>query len=380
MHDGEKPFICYCGASFTLKGNLNRHRKDKQCQPGVGRELDSSSKEEEAAKILNEMSSRKSKRDSEAEGSPTPKKKRKSVPRKTMSQEDAANDVDEEVAAAWQLMKDNILQEDDDEDEEDEEEEDEEAQDGSEEADQKPNYAELMAMFPEHGADIEDDNMTTRSSNAQSMFQCLDSSDPAFQFPADSRAIEVTSFLNPFSSSELDQTTLKYQSDTTDASGMSTGLISNFQTHDTVCAVNNTPRPHDVAEMAPSRRKTRTATHGKVLASGVADVCTVPVVDSGEVEVINSTLSGQARYTDRSDGLRRKESVNKANEISGKSNDDLEKTISDVNADDDGYSADDGLTMSPNFSHLRPKVARLGKKASLAALFGAKLVPEHGQT
>jgi len=132
--------------AFSGAGNLNRHRKDKQCQPTESKDSSSSLKDEEAAKILNEMSSKKSKADRDADGSPTPKKKRKSVPRKTMSQ-DAVNDVDEEVAAAWQLMKDSILQEEEDDDEDDDEEEEEE---DMEEMEQKPNYAELMAMFPEH--------------------------------------------------------------------------------------------------------------------------------------------------------------------------------------------------------------------------------------
>lgn len=387
MHDGEKPFICYCGASFTLKGNLKRHQRDKQCRPTGGKDPNSSSNEEEAAKILNEMSSRKSKAESEAEGSPTPKKKRKSVPRKTMSQ-DSVNDVDEEVAAAWQLMKDSILEEEDDDDEEDEdeeeeeeeedddEEEDEEAQDDGEEADQKPNYAELMAMFPEHGAEIEEDDMTTSSSNAQSMFQCLDSTDPAFQFPVDSRAVEVTTFLNPYSSSDLDQTGLKYHSDTTDPSTVSAGLVAKFQTQDPISASKDearAPPPPDVVETTPNQ--SGTASLNKVLRSDASAVCAVPVE-----ALIDSTFD--RAVTSKSDGSRRNEGASNANRISSESNDSLEKTISDINEDDDGYSADDRQLTSADsdFSLLRPKAARLGKKASLAALFGAKLVPEHEQT
>ncbi|ELU00876.1 hypothetical protein CAPTEDRAFT_170403 [Capitella teleta] len=52
MHGGEKPHTCFCGASFTLKGNLNRHKKEKH-NISAGSEI---STEEEAAFILNEMS------------------------------------------------------------------------------------------------------------------------------------------------------------------------------------------------------------------------------------------------------------------------------------------------------------------------------------
>ena len=74
----------------------------------------------------------------ETDGSPTTlKKKRKSMPRKTISQDNEVNDVDEEVAAAWQLTEDSIQ-------EEEEEDEDMDAEDAV--AEEKSEYTELTSV------------------------------------------------------------------------------------------------------------------------------------------------------------------------------------------------------------------------------------------
>lgn len=189
----------------------------------------------------------------------------------------------------------------------------------------------------------------------------------------DSRAVEVTTFLNPYSSSDLDQTSLKYHSDTTDPSTVSAGLLSKFQTQDSISAAKDEARPPPpvVVEMTPNR--SGTASLNKVLHSDASAVCAVPIE-----ALINSTFD--RAVASKSDGSRRSEGASNADRISRESNDSLEKTISDINEDDDGYSADDRRLTSADFSLLRPKAARLGKKASLAALLGAKLVPEHEQT
>lgn len=197
--------------------------------------------------------------------------------------------------------------------------------------------------------------------------------------PVDSRAVEVTTFLNPYSSSGHDQTSLKYQSDATDpTSSMSADLISKFQSHDTISVMKEKADPDDV-EMASNHRKRGVAPLEKALGSSASCVCAVPavVVES----LINSTFNRMV--ANKPDGLRQNEGTYETIEdLEDKpSGDPLGKTISDLNADDDGRSADDGQRLSSNLStSSMPKTARLGKKASQAALFGEKLVPEHEQT
>lgn len=195
----------------------------------------------------------------------------------------------------------------------------------------------------------------------------------------DSRAVEVTTFLNPYSSSDLDQASLKYHSDSTEPSTVSSSLVSKFQSQDPISAVKDEARPPSGTETTSNQRKSRTASLNKVLHSDVSAGRAVPIMDSTKVEALINSTFGQA-VANKSDRSRQTEGANNANRIPSESNDSLEKTISDINADDDGYSADDRQLASTDISLLRPKSARLGKKASLAALFGAKLVPEHEQT
>lgn len=198
--------------------------------------------------------------------------------------------------------------------------------------------------------------------------------------PVDSRAVEVTTFLNPYSSSGHDQTSLKYQFDAAAPSNsMSADLISKFQTHDTI-SVTKDKANLDGMDTAPNQRKRRVISPEKALGPNTSRVCAIPVINSVQVEsMIGSTFNQM--LADKADRIRQNESVYKTiDDLEDKlSGDPLEKTISDLNADNDRYSSDD-RQMSSNLSVSKPKAARLGKKASQTALFGEKLAPEHEQT
>lgn len=132
MHTNSKPYVCFCGSSFTLRGNLNRHKKVKH-----GLNESTENLEEEAVSFLSELSDRtrpesevKTKghksnisdsfisdsdeeKDSDQSNSKSPRKARKSIPRKytykRRSQVEPPND--------------NYSEDDDDEDDEEGEEE-----------------------------------------------------------------------------------------------------------------------------------------------------------------------------------------------------------------------------------------------------------------
>lgn len=53
MHNNSKPYSCFCGSSFTLKGNLNRHKKVKH-----GLNESTESMEEDAVHFLSSWSDR----------------------------------------------------------------------------------------------------------------------------------------------------------------------------------------------------------------------------------------------------------------------------------------------------------------------------------
>ena len=106
--------VMFLYTKSIFPGNLNRHKKDKH-------NLDANTEctDEEAAKILNEMSGKKltdSDNQDCGEGSPAPKKKRKSFPRKTVTEE-GGSEVDKEIEAAWQkgvVNGENSQEEDED--------------------------------------------------------------------------------------------------------------------------------------------------------------------------------------------------------------------------------------------------------------------------
>ncbi|XP_062596982.1 GDNF-inducible zinc finger protein 1-like [Saccostrea cucullata] len=118
MHNNSKPYICFCGSSFTLRGNLNRHKKVKH---GLNESIESTENlEEEAVSFLNELSDRTrpeseatvrgqegnlsetinsetdDEKDSDQSNSRTPRKARKSIPRKYTYKRRTHQDVSED--------------------------------------------------------------------------------------------------------------------------------------------------------------------------------------------------------------------------------------------------------------------------------------------
>ncbi|XP_076105475.1 uncharacterized protein LOC143073659 [Mytilus galloprovincialis] len=89
MHNDTKPYSCFCGSTFTLKGNLNRHKKVKH-----GLDESTEDMEEQAVNFLNEMSSGRVHNEMDdsssveqvlsSPDSKSPRKGRKSVPRKLL--------------------------------------------------------------------------------------------------------------------------------------------------------------------------------------------------------------------------------------------------------------------------------------------------------
>ncbi|KAI0208149.1 hypothetical protein LSAT2_007149 [Lamellibrachia satsuma] len=116
MHKGTKPHVCFCGASFTLKGNLNRHCKEKHGQ-NVGasgatslcREENQSTAEMDDGGFLLAApvhlavtrTSNEDSLESATYSTSVPKKKhRKSMPRKKIISQNGDVE-DEEIEAAW---------------------------------------------------------------------------------------------------------------------------------------------------------------------------------------------------------------------------------------------------------------------------------------
>lgn len=196
----------------------------------------------------------------------------------------------------------------------------------------------------------------------------------------DSRAVEVTTFLSPsatYSSPNLTQAgTPNASTHSADQSGLSAGLASKFHAKTTSSVKGKGGVP--VTEVKDEHKVTTPLDK----ALGSESLCAVPVVDSIEVEeLIKSTFAQGLPSRSSTEQHQNERASRSSNEISNQSSDDLAKgASSEGNTDDDGFSPDDQqmLLSYPNLQ--RPKVARLGKKASLAALFATKLTPEQEQT
>lgn len=183
----------------------------------------------------------------------------------------------------------------------------------------------------------------------------------------------MTTFLSPsatYSSANLTQAGIPNSSThSTDQSGLSPGLVPKFHTKSSSSSVKGK------GGASTGERKN----DHKVL--GSENLCAVPVADSMEVEALIKSTFGQELASKSAEQHHQNERVRGSNEISNQSSDDLARgASSEGNTDDDGFSPDDQQMLSSYPNLQRPKVARLGKKASLAALFATKLTPEQEQT
>ncbi|XP_013407131.1 zinc finger protein 366 isoform X1 [Lingula anatina] len=102
MHEGNKPHVCFCGSSFTMKGNLHRHQKGKH---GMKIPDTETCTPEEAALILSEMGenaqSRKEQEDDEESNtgdaqSPNRGKRKSRKPRKKRKESLEEEDLEDE--------------------------------------------------------------------------------------------------------------------------------------------------------------------------------------------------------------------------------------------------------------------------------------------
>ncbi|XP_041372515.1 uncharacterized protein LOC121385791 [Gigantopelta aegis] len=127
MHTDSKPYACFCGSAFTLKGNLNRHKKVKH-----GLDESTESMEEEAVNFLSSMERAREDREDDyldmedrCDGDPNDsllddslqddsrfeRKQRKSKPRKVLQQsgsDNAAGGGGDGDTAPDSEVKDNI--------------------------------------------------------------------------------------------------------------------------------------------------------------------------------------------------------------------------------------------------------------------------------